>query len=201
MPSSVKRIKTALRREVVARVVAMAPADRMNQEKGLADRLPSLPGIDEARTVLLYDGVFGDEINTRAFFGILRELGKTILYPTVDRDARRLRLFAVEDIRRDLVASPGGIPEPRVGCREVDPSEVDWALVPGVAFNEWGFRLGRGGGYYDRLLPSLRPDARRWALVLTPQWVERVPVEPHDQRLDGVADWRKTVAIDRVTGP
>ena len=56
-----------------------------------------------------------------------------------------------------------GIPEPRPDLPEVPPAAVDWALVPGLAFDERGFRLGRGAGYYDRLIPLLRPDAICWA--------------------------------------
>ncbi|WP_435016049.1 5-formyltetrahydrofolate cyclo-ligase [Tundrisphaera sp. TA3] len=196
--ASIKREKAELRRRVTAAVLAMDPAERKAQEQGLADRLVQLPGIAGARSVLIYAGVFGDEIDTRRFPRSLLSLGKTAVYPTVDREARRLRLFAVEDEGRDLVTSPYGIPEPRAGCREVEPAEVDWVLVPGVAFDDRGFRLGRGGGYYDRLLPLLRPEVPRWALILTPQRVDRVPTEPHDQALDGIADWQRTVAAARA---
>jgi 5-formyltetrahydrofolate cyclo-ligase len=57
--------------------------------------------------------------------------------------------------------------------------------VPGLAFDNRGFRLGRGAGHYDRLLPSLRSDAVCWALCLSCQVVEALPVEPHDAPLDG----------------
>ena len=194
---SIKRAKAALRREVLARVLALDSGERLAQESRLAERLVDLPGLAEARTVLMYARAFADEIETRPFPTTLLALGKTVVYPTVDREARRLRLFAIEDEERDLIVSTYGIPEPRALCREVEPAEVDWVLVPGVAFDDRGFRLGRGGGYYDRLLPGLRPDARRWALILSAQWVDRVPIEPHDQALDGVADWRRTVAFDR----
>ena len=81
-----------------------------------------------------------------------------------------------------------GIPEPRRDRPEVAPAEVDWVLVPGLGFDAECFRIGRGAGHYDRLLPTLRPDIPRWSLCLSSQWVEALPVEPHDQRLDGVAD-------------
>jgi 5-formyltetrahydrofolate cyclo-ligase len=66
-------------------------------------------------------------------------------------------------------------------------------LVPGLAFDATGHRLGRGAGHYDKLLPGLRPEVPRWALILDVQWSEDLPVEPHDQPLDGVADFRRMV--------
>ncbi len=81
----------------------------------------------------------------------------------------------------------GGIPEPRPDLPEVPPAAVDWALVPGLAFDERGFRLGRGAGYYDRLIPTFRRDAICWAVCLTCQLIDRVPVEPHDVPLNGVS--------------
>jgi 5-formyltetrahydrofolate cyclo-ligase len=87
-----------------------------------------------------------------------------------------------------------GIPEPGRHLAEVAPEEIDWALVPGLAFDDRGFRLGRGAGYYDRLLPTLRPDAPRWALAYDCQWIEALPNESHDQPLDGIVSpgkfWR-----------
>ena len=79
--------------------------------------------------------------------------GKRVLCPRVDRVGRRLRLYVVDDPARDL--SPGmlGIPEPRPTCPEADPSSVDWALVPGLAFDASGYRLGRGAGLHDPCSP------------------------------------------------
>ncbi len=91
--------------------------------------------------------------------------------PTVKAELRR--------ISKAMIAS---LPLDQRGAEE-----VDWALVPGLAFDEQGFRLGRGGGYYDRLLPQLRPDATCWAICLSCQLMHALPVEPHDAPLNGIA--------------
>jgi 5-formyltetrahydrofolate cyclo-ligase len=68
----------------------------------------------------------------------------------------------------------------------VAPEAIDWVLVPGVAFDPQGGRLGYGGGYYDRLLPLLPSMTRRVAGAFELQVVERVPAAPHDLRVDAV---------------
>ena len=73
-------------------------------------------------------------------------------------------------------------------------------LVPGVAFDRDGRRLGYGGGYYDRLLPLLSRDATRIAGAFDLQIVDRVPAGPHDVAVDAIVTETQTLAIDRV-GP
>jgi 5-formyltetrahydrofolate cyclo-ligase len=178
--------KQALRRVMVERILAIDPDDRRRQDADLIRRLATLPGFDAAGTVLLYVSAFPEEIATGPALRQVLSLGKRLVCPRVDRPARRLRLFRVDDLQSDLVSGSMGIPEPGRHLAAVAPEEIDWALVPGLAFDDRGFRLGRGGGYYDRLLPTLRPDAPRWALAYDCQRVASLPNEPHDQPLDGI---------------
>lgn len=186
MPSA-KRAKADLRRAVRDAVLAMDPALRRAEQGDLAARFAGLPGLDGAGTVMIYASAFADEVDTGSFAGTLLARGQRAVFPVVDRAGQRLRSVAVADPAWDLVRSAGGIPEPRPECPEVDPAAIDWVLVPGVAFDRRGFRLGRGGGYYDRLLAQLRPEVPRWAVALSPQWVDQLPVEAHDQPISGIA--------------
>jgi 5-formyltetrahydrofolate cyclo-ligase len=189
--------KQRLRRELIGRVLALEPEERRVQESVLADRFATLPGFSGARTVLLYVSAFPEEIATVAMLRQSLELGKRLACPRVDRRVGRLRLHEVRDLDSDLRPGTLGIPEPRRVCPEIGPESIDWVLVPGLGFDERGYRLGRGAGHYDRLLPTLRPDAPRWALGLDCQWVEELPVEPHDVRLDGVATPSRFIAFPR----
>jgi 5-formyltetrahydrofolate cyclo-ligase len=95
-----------------------------------------------------------------------------------------LDLHAVVDIGHDIAPGYRGIPEPAATLPRIESEAIDWVLIPGVAFDLTGRRLGYGGGFYDRLLPLLRPDAPRIAGVFDLQIVERVPATAHDLTVD-----------------
>src|SRR3954468_15552757 len=137
-------LKQAIRRAMVARILALGPDDRRRQDSDLTGRLATLPGFEAAGTVLLYVTAFPEEITTGPALLQVLSTGKRLVCPRVDRPARRLRLHRVEDPEADLTRGAMGIPEPRRRLATVEPEEIDWALVPGLAFDDRGFRLGRG---------------------------------------------------------
>ena len=190
--------KAALRRSLLSRILAMDPADHFAQEQALFEKLATLPGFNDAAVVLMYVRAFPEEIDTAPMLRLVLERGSRLVCPRVFRAERRLRLFEVRDLVADFEPGVLRIPEPKPSCREVSPDEVDWTLAPGLGFDRRGYRIGRGAGHYDRLLPKLRPDAPAWALMLTPQWVEDMPIESHDHRLTGVADFRETLLTSIV---
>ncbi len=184
---TIRQAKRAMRGEVVARIARLGAEERADQQRALDTLIESLPGFHTSRTMLLYVSAFAEEIDTTGMIRRALDAGKRVVCPRVDREAKRLRLHVVADPDRELMAGTLGIPEPDSTLPEVHPLEVDWALVPGLAFDIRGYRLGRGGGFYDRLLPTLRDQAPRWALAFDVQWVEAVPIESHDQPLSGIA--------------
>jgi 5-formyltetrahydrofolate cyclo-ligase len=105
----------------------------------------------------------------------------------VDRAARALALHRVDDPAGQLRPGMWGIPEPDPArAPTVAPAEVEFVLVPGVAFDPRGGRLGYGGGYYDRLLTAVATDTPRVAAAFEVQMVDEVPMAPGDQRVDRV---------------
>jgi 5-formyltetrahydrofolate cyclo-ligase len=193
----IRAIKWALRHELMVRILALDPEARRAQESALADGFASMPGYHEAATVLLYVSAFPEEIETGPMLRDVLARGKRLICPRVDRAGRRLRLYHIEDLEADLKRGTLGIPEPKPVCREVSPEAVDWALVPGLGFDARGDRLGRGAGHYDRLLPTLRAETPRWAVAFDCQFVEALPVAPHDMPLDGLALPGKRLSFPR----
>ncbi len=187
IPSTqIREQKRALRKRVRATVLALDAATREDHDRRLQAIAQDLPGFSSAQTLLLYVKAFAEEIETRQLLETVVACGRRLVLPRVD-PVMGLLLFEVTDLSEQLAPGALGIPEPRPMLRRVDPSEVDWALVPGLAFDLRCRRLGRGAGYYDRLLPALRPDAPRWAVAFECQVIDHIPTEPHDQALTGVA--------------
>lgn len=141
--------------------------------------LEAHPAFGAAKTVLLYHSL-KDEVDTHAF--IRKWSGeKRLLLPVVIGDDLELRLYTGP---QDLKPGAYGIEEP-VGAGFTDYASIDLVIVPGVAFDRIGNRLGRGKGYYDRLLPRI-PSAYKIGICFPYQMVEEVPAEPFDVRMDEV---------------
>jgi len=171
--------KQALRAERMAARDALPPAEHAAASGAIAARLASLPSFTAAR-VLLLTLPYRSEWDTGMLFESARGAGKAIAVPRVDPATRMLDLHVVTDIGRDIAPGYRGIPEPAASLPRIDREAVDWVLVPGVAFDLTGRRLGYGGGFYDRLLPLLRPDAPRIAGAFDLQIVDYVPATAYD---------------------
>lgn len=141
--------------------------------------LEARPAFRAASTVVLYYSL-EDEVDTHAFVQAWSEK-KRILLPVVKGEELELREYTGP---QDLAVGAYHIEEP-VGNAFMAYGEIDLIVVPGVAFDLQGHRLGRGKGYYDRLLPRL-PHARKIGLCFPFQVVEEVPVEPFDIPMDEV---------------
>lgn len=140
--------------------------------------LEAHPAFRAAHIVLLYYSL-KDEVDTHEF---VRKWSreKRILLPVVVGDNLELRVYTGPE---DLATGAYGIEEP-TGERFTDYAAIDFAAIPGVAFDAAGNRLGRGKGYYDRLLPHL--TAFKAGICFPFQLVEEVPAEPFDIRMDTI---------------
>ncbi|WP_375220777.1 5-formyltetrahydrofolate cyclo-ligase [Symbiobacterium thermophilum] len=177
--------KQELRRRMIAARQALDPAERARLSGRAQRAVLAAPEWARARTVLLYIPVRG-EVDTAALAAAGRQAGKRLLLPRVERAERGLRLHRWDGTPEQLVRGAYGIPEPRPDLPQEDPRAVDLVVVPGVAFDRRGRRLGYGGGYYDRLLPLLA-GAAAIGLGYGFQLVERLPAEAHDVPLDALA--------------
>ncbi|HEX5727257.1 MAG TPA: 5-formyltetrahydrofolate cyclo-ligase, partial [Longimicrobiaceae bacterium] len=118
------------------------------------------------------------------------ERGVEVAYPRVLPDRRVLALHCVEGPER-LRPGAYGIREPDEACRLVSPEEVDAVLVPGLAWDRAGQRLGRGAGYYDRLFADPAWRGFRCGLFFAAQEVEAIPADPWDAPLQAVVTERE----------
>ncbi len=142
--------------------------------------LQQLPEWQSAHTILLY-AALPDEVPTQALISEAVSAGKRVLLPAVVGDDLELRLYTGND---SLDVGPFNIEEPQ-GKAFTRFEDIELAIIPGVAFTPKGLRLGRGRGYYDRLLPLLG-TALKVGLCWPFQLLNDLPAEPHDQPMDMV---------------
>ena len=177
--------KARLRKEMIAMRDALPVGAQDRFAQAAVEKLAALPQYRAARSVLATMSI-GSEWSTRAFLESARADGKTIVLPRISSEKpKRLVLYAVADMNRDLVAGVWDIPEPDPArCREVDLAAVDFALVPALAVDRDNYRLGYGAGFFDGLLGSRKVKPYCVTALPSPFIVERLPHEPHDIPVD-----------------
>jgi 5-formyltetrahydrofolate cyclo-ligase len=172
---------------------AVAHLRRLHQPNGevcsatIFQRLVQLPQFTSAETVLCYVS-FRSEVSTHAFIQRLWADRKRVVVPYCK--ARHLELFRLTSFD-DLAPGTLGILEPRPDLREeshrrANVNEIDLLVIPGLAFDRQGGRLGYGKGYFDRLLLGARTDSLLAALAFECQLFDAVPMQPYDVRVDAV---------------
>lgn len=178
------------------------PAARRALGEALARALLAWPGLARARRVALFASL-PDEPDTGPLDAALSAQGRDVLYPRCEGE----RLVFVASRREVLVAGRYGVREPAAGLTAEALRSDDLVCVPGLAFDREGRRLGRGGGYYDRLLAEARRASRPPVFLGIAEpgaLVERVPAEAHDQPVDwllgpgGVLGGRLAAAPERL---
>lgn len=185
-----RRAKQALRRRMRAvRDTLPASACELRSAK-IAERLAGLEQLAAARTVLAFSSI-RNEVRTRPSIEAAWSAGKRVALPRVVEDELELRLVEPDTV---LVEGAFSVPEPPDGAVGLAPSEVDFAWIPALAVDPRGYRIGYGGGYYDRLLPKLR-DACVCVVAYEFQLISEVPEQPFDVKVDLV------VTDERVIRP
>jgi 5-formyltetrahydrofolate cyclo-ligase len=150
--TNLRPLKNALRCEVLDRRNALSAREIETRSRLITDHLLCLPTLPDAECVLAFAS-FGSEIQTMPLIEALLQAGKRVLLPKVNRATRTLDLYSVECCQTDLAPGTWDIPEPiETRCKLHSPRDVDFIVVPGVAFDLQGRRLGYGGGFYDDLL-------------------------------------------------
>lgn len=190
--------KNALRRRIMARRGALSPAEIKEASAHILNRLHTLPAWDEAREVLTYMPIKG-EVDVTPLLDELWQRGVRVLLPRCRPGERGIMDVACATCMDDLAPGMYGIPEPSPdACAALPDAEPDIVLVPAVAYDRRGFRLGFGAGFYDRFLGA---DARqregKGPLLIGPcydfQLVDELPDDPWDVPVHAVITENETL--------
>lgn len=178
------KAKADLRRTMIAVRDGLEGADREGRGHLIHEAVCLIDGFRSAKVVSSYVGI-RSEVPTRALIGYLLFHSTAVAVPW--REGDELTLTRLESLE-ELVPSSFGLFEPSLSVcgdpeRELLANACDVLIIPGLAFDRSGARLGYGRGYYDRLLRRCRPDALRVGLAYDCQMVDRVPAGPADERV------------------
>ena len=177
--------KKKIREEAHARRNEQPDKDALSQQ--ICAAFVALPEYAAARTVMYYVDV-RSEVRTRHYLQTALTHGKRIVVPyCVEKE---LELFLLEQMD-ELAIGMYKILEPKAELRSlvakrIEPKELDLIMVPGVAFDRRGARMGHGFGYYDKLLQHARPDAPLVALAFECQLFDEIPTAAHDIFMDKI---------------
>lgn len=191
--------KKELRKMISMRKKQVPVEERRRRSVQVMDRLLALPRFRNAKNILFY-WAMQDEVSTQDTVLRCASEGKNVFLPVVDGENLRIRRF---NGRAALVPGESySIPEPVEGSEEASISEMDLVVVPGVAFDADGGRMGRGKGFYDRLLAGTEAgeDGRsikpyKVGVCFDFQMIDSVPREPHDMLMDAVVSESRTEII------
>lgn len=187
-------IKQTIRKNILALREQLSPDARAAYSAAISERLLRLPEYRQAETVLGYMN-FGAEFASGLWAEQVLSEGKRLVLPRVNHHTNRLDLYWVEDLENQLATGLWGIREPMAErCERLDGlNEVEFALLPGVAFARNGGRLGYGKGYYDRLLALMTHRPALVAAAFAVQIVEQIPQEATDIKVEWIVTEQETI--------
>jgi 5-formyltetrahydrofolate cyclo-ligase len=188
-------VKPVLRRTVLARRDALAPHEREIASGRIAERVNDLLSTADCRTVAIY-APKGSEVSTWLIDEHVRATGGRVVYPRVVDHVRVLEFH--ETVPEQLVTGRFGLHEPRADWRNiVGLIEIQAFIVPGLAFDRRGGRLGWGRGHYDATLVAASPKALRIGIAFDTQLIDSVARDAHDVDLSHVVTESATYEVSR----
>jgi 5-formyltetrahydrofolate cyclo-ligase len=176
--------KTLIREDIAEIISELIESDIAKKVRAIEDRLFEFANFLESKIILLYYSG-NNEVQTKNIIKRAYSYNKIVVLPAFDPKTFEMELMKVDKFAQGLKSGPRGVPEPNASrCKIVPIDRIDIAIIPGIAFDEKGGRIGTGRGYYDRLIPKLPITTRKVALTLEEQIIPQIPMESHDKYVD-----------------
>ena len=179
---NISALKKILRREINLRLKTLSQEDRVNFSREVTAKFLASTVYKNSEVIMAYLST-AEEIQLNEFISTALDDGKILAVPFIERremqavrlpnlDALEVGTYKILTVKRDI-------------RKIIDAEKIDCVITPGLAFDAKCNRLGKGGGYYDKFL-SRAVNAKKIALAYDCQLVEKVPVAPHDLKVDAV---------------
>ena len=188
--------KRSLRSRIRKELREIDPGHAARWSADICSRLLSWPPFLAAKTVFTYRPFPGEvDVNPVSRAGLA--LGKRVCLPLIDWTTRTLAIVPVPSVDAGLVSDRQGIQEPPADLPAIDPGEVDVVVVPGLAYDRSGNRLGRGAGFYDRFLSHAGLKAVLVSPAFRMQVLDTVPVDRWDVPVHAIVTEGEFIQVRR----
>ena len=176
--------KIQIRDDIANTISALSESEINEKTAAVESRLFAFANFLESKIALLYISE-NLELGTDSIIQKAYSYNKIVVLPAFDPENYQMTLMKVDAFGQELIPGPRGVLEPDPSkCKVVPMDRIDIAILPGLAFDEKGGRIGLGTGYYDRLIPRLDITTRKVALTFEEQIIPQVPMESHDKHVD-----------------
>lgn len=181
-----REIKKGIRKNILKDKDKLSHDIIVEKSRAIFDTLRETDYYKNANNVMIYV-TLGKEVITPPIMDDLMARGKRVFVPLTVPKTKELIVSELKDFKNDLEEGHFGVLEPKKeATRPVDPSILDLVIVPGVAFDRQGYRVGYGAGYYDRFLLRISEKATTIALAFDMQLIDKVPTEDFDMSVQHI---------------
>ncbi|HEY3763280.1 MAG TPA: 5-formyltetrahydrofolate cyclo-ligase [Verrucomicrobiae bacterium] len=184
--------KATLRKQVSAALKQLSPEKRKANSEKIRTRLQEHVSFHQANAILFF-APLPEEVDVWPLLEETVNSGKIVALPCFDADAQVYKSRRVKNLHVEILSGQFGVREPSISCIEMPLEDLDMVLVPGVAFDLRGNRLGRGKGFYDRLLQNFH--GKKIGIAFEEQIVDVVPSESLDVRMNVVLTPTRTIEV------
>ena len=184
-------MKKEIRSTILKKRNSILFSEVLEKSERIKEQVVHMVEFNDAKTILFYVS-YDNEVYTHEMIKESLEIKKQVVVPKTDRNSRTILCSSLTKWD-DLVAGAYDILEPRQEClKEVLPESIDLIIIPGIAFDCQGNRIGHGMGYYDRLLTK-KFNAHRLGLAFEFQIVEKISPEKHDVKINKIVTEKRII--------
>ena len=175
-------MKKEIREAILQKKIEFSKTKVKEKSFAIFNKLKEMDFYKNANNVMVYIPLDNEnEVLTEPIINDLWNRGKKVFIPLTVHKTKEIIVSELKDLKKDLRIGNFGVLEPKKeATRPTDPSILNMVIVPGVAFDKKGYRIGHGAGYYDRFLPKLSKKTATVSLAFDMQLIDKVPNEHHD---------------------
>lgn len=185
--------KKEIRKKILEYRETIDPEERSKWDESIFNKLINCDLYKCANTIFAFVS-FKTEVDTHKIIKHALDNGKTICVPKINSKQEGVKLYKIDSFDQ-LKKGYFGILEPSESCPAVNSNDLDLILMPGVAFDRHGGRVGYGAAFYDRFLSNMNRQVDKIALAYHFQVLESVPMSEHDVRIDGIITEQESIVV------